>query len=104
MALILADFTTIGLCIVLKVPQILSLLKSKSATGISLQSLLLELTAYVIIDHTSLFSYQIITLGFQQVHNRFLLQCLQQIPTDKLLGVPMPYSSRCHRHRHGPPL
>jgi hypothetical protein len=45
MSLIFADFTTIALCIVLKIPQILSLLKSKSATGISLNSLLLELTA-----------------------------------------------------------
>lgn len=40
-----ANISTIVLCIVLKVPQIISLLSSKSATGLSLPGTLLELTS-----------------------------------------------------------
>ncbi|XP_046996821.1 solute carrier family 66 member 3 [Schistocerca americana] len=39
---------TITLCLVLKIPQILNLLKVKSAVGINLYGLLLELTSYTI--------------------------------------------------------
>lgn len=43
----LADFLsliTIGMCFILKIPQILNLLTAKSADQISIVSLLLELT------------------------------------------------------------
>ena len=40
-----ANASTILLCIVLKVPQMSSLLSSKSAKGMSLPSILLELTS-----------------------------------------------------------
>jgi len=43
-----ADISTIVLCIVLKVPQILSILQNKSVKGISLPGILLELTSYSI--------------------------------------------------------
>lgn len=46
-----ADFLsviTIGMCLVLKVPQISKLLESKSAKGISFVSLLLEVTRFVV--------------------------------------------------------
>ncbi|XP_012287323.1 PQ-loop repeat-containing protein 3 [Orussus abietinus] len=48
---LLADFlsvVTVTLCFVLKIPQILNLLKLKSAVGISLYGLLLELTSYTV--------------------------------------------------------
>ncbi|KAJ8681577.1 hypothetical protein QAD02_017369, partial [Eretmocerus hayati] len=40
---------TIGMCLVLKVPQITKLLNSKSAVGISMTSILLELASYSIV-------------------------------------------------------
>ncbi|XP_076679951.1 solute carrier family 66 member 3 [Andrena cerasifolii] len=46
-----ADFlslVTIGLCFVLKIPQILNLLSAKSADQISILGLLLELTSYTV--------------------------------------------------------
>ena len=46
-----ADFlslVTIGLCFVLKIPQILNLLSAKSADQISMLGLLLELTSYTV--------------------------------------------------------
>ncbi|XP_078041464.1 solute carrier family 66 member 3 [Augochlora pura] len=39
---------TIGMCFILKIPQILNLLSSKSADQISIVSLLLELTSYTV--------------------------------------------------------
>ncbi|XP_014209766.1 PQ-loop repeat-containing protein 3 [Copidosoma floridanum] len=54
---------TIGMCLVLKVPQIKRLLNTKSAVGISLLSLSLELTSYSIVtcynytNNYSLLSY-----------------------------------------------
>ncbi|XP_023719284.1 solute carrier family 66 member 3 [Cryptotermes secundus] len=39
---------TISLCLILKIPQIINLIKLKSAVGINLYSLLLELTSYSI--------------------------------------------------------
>ena len=48
---LLADFlslVTIGLCFVLKIPQILNLLSAKSADQISILGLLLELTSYTV--------------------------------------------------------
>ncbi|PBC25349.1 solute carrier family 66 member 3 [Apis cerana] len=47
----LADFLsliTIGMCFILKIPQILNLLTAKSANQISIVSLLLELTSYTV--------------------------------------------------------
>jgi hypothetical protein len=44
------SIVTIGMCFVLKFPQIFKLLESKSATGISLKSLFLELIRYAIIN------------------------------------------------------
>ncbi|XP_033330074.1 solute carrier family 66 member 3 isoform X1 [Megalopta genalis] len=47
----LADFLsliTIGMCFILKIPQILNLLSSKSADQISVVGLLLELTSYTV--------------------------------------------------------
>jgi uncharacterized protein with PQ loop repeat len=38
---------TISLCLILKIPQIISLIKLKSAVGINLYALLLELTRYI---------------------------------------------------------
>ncbi|XP_001122178.2 PQ-loop repeat-containing protein 3 [Apis mellifera] len=46
-----ADFLsliTIGMCFILKIPQILNLLTAKSANQISIVSLLLELTSYTV--------------------------------------------------------
>lgn len=47
----LADFlslVTIGMCFILKIPQILNLLSAKSADQISIVGLLLELTSYTV--------------------------------------------------------
>ncbi|XP_031828008.1 solute carrier family 66 member 3 [Nomia melanderi] len=44
----LLSLITIGMCFVLKIPQILNLLSAKSADQISLTSLLLELTSYTV--------------------------------------------------------
>jgi hypothetical protein len=38
---------TIALCLILKIPQIVNVLKLKSAVGINLYALLMELTRYV---------------------------------------------------------
>jgi len=43
-----ADISTILLCIILKVPQIISIVQSKSVKGISLPGVCLELTSYTI--------------------------------------------------------
>jgi uncharacterized protein with PQ loop repeat len=36
------DVTTVGLCVICKIPQILTILKTKSVEGLSATSLLLE--------------------------------------------------------------
>lgn len=38
---------TISLCLILKIPQIINLIKLKSAVGINLYALLLELSRYI---------------------------------------------------------
>lgn len=42
-----ANFSTLFVCMVLKFPQIFVLMRAKSAAGVSLNSLLLELIGYV---------------------------------------------------------
>lgn len=42
-----ANFSTLFVCFVLKFPQIFVLMRAKSTTGVSLNSLLLELVGYV---------------------------------------------------------
>ncbi|XP_054012787.1 solute carrier family 66 member 3 [Hylaeus anthracinus] len=44
----LLSLITIGMCFVLKIPQILNLYNAKSAKGISIASLLLELVSYTV--------------------------------------------------------
>lgn len=44
----IANFSTLFVCMVLKFPQIFVLMRAKSTTGVSLNSLLLELTGYVL--------------------------------------------------------
>jgi uncharacterized protein with PQ loop repeat len=39
------DFSTISLCIVCKLPQILAILKTKSLKGVSVNSVMVELLA-----------------------------------------------------------
>ncbi|KAL2099188.1 hypothetical protein ACEWY4_005668 [Coilia grayii] len=43
-----ANFSTLVLCMVLKFPQIFVLMRAKSTTGVSLNSLLLELTGFIV--------------------------------------------------------
>uniref|UniRef100_A0A4W5PL69 Solute carrier family 66 member 3 n=1 Tax=Hucho hucho TaxID=62062 RepID=A0A4W5PL69_9TELE len=43
-----ANFSTLFVCMVLKFPQIFVLINAKSTTGISLNSLLLELTGFIV--------------------------------------------------------
>lgn len=44
-----ANFSTLFMCMVLKFPQIFVLMRAKTTTGVSLNSLLLELIGYVIL-------------------------------------------------------
>lgn len=44
----LANFSTLFLCMVLKFPQIFLLMRAKSSSGVSLNSLLLELVGFVV--------------------------------------------------------
>uniref|UniRef100_A0A8C5QJ07 Solute carrier family 66 member 3 n=1 Tax=Leptobrachium leishanense TaxID=445787 RepID=A0A8C5QJ07_9ANUR len=46
--LIFANWTTLLVCMVLKFPQIISIMASKSAEGVSLNSVLLELTGFIV--------------------------------------------------------
>lgn len=56
------DITTIGLSGFMKVPQINSIIKSKSTKGLSLASLLLELTSYTIMLSYNIYSaYPLVT-------------------------------------------
>uniref|UniRef100_A0A3Q3N0P9 Solute carrier family 66 member 3 n=1 Tax=Labrus bergylta TaxID=56723 RepID=A0A3Q3N0P9_9LABR len=43
-----ANFSTLFVCMVLKFPQIFVLMRAKSTTGVSLNSLLLELTGFIV--------------------------------------------------------
>ncbi|TSV02055.1 PQ-loop repeat-containing protein 3 [Bagarius yarrelli] len=43
-----ANFSTLFACMVLKLPQILVVMRAKSTTGVSLNSLLLELTGFIV--------------------------------------------------------
>ncbi|KAJ7991192.1 hypothetical protein DPEC_G00294700 [Dallia pectoralis] len=43
-----ANFSTLFVCMVLKFPQIFVLIRAKSTTGISINSLLLELTGFIV--------------------------------------------------------
>lgn len=43
-----ANFSTLVMCMVLKFPQIFLLMRAKTSTGVSFNSLLLELLGYVI--------------------------------------------------------
>jgi len=42
------DVTTVGLCVICKIPQIMTIMKSRSVEGLSATSLLLELLTYAI--------------------------------------------------------
>lgn len=44
-----ANFSTLFICMVLKFPQIFVLMRAKTTTGVSLNSLLLELIGFVIL-------------------------------------------------------
>ncbi|XP_027855816.1 solute carrier family 66 member 3 [Xiphophorus couchianus] len=44
----IANFSTLFMCMVLKFPQIFVLMRAKRSTGISLNSLLLELTGFIV--------------------------------------------------------
>ncbi|CDQ59761.1 unnamed protein product [Oncorhynchus mykiss] len=44
----IANFSTLFVCMVLKFPQIFVLMRAKSTTGVSLNSLLLELTGFIV--------------------------------------------------------
>lgn len=44
-----ANFSTLLMCMVLKFPQIFLLMRAKTSTGVSFNSLLLELVGYVIL-------------------------------------------------------
>ncbi|KAI1895125.1 hypothetical protein AGOR_G00103070 [Albula goreensis] len=48
MMLHFANFSTLVVCMVLKFPQIFVLIRAKSTTGVSLKSLLLELTGFIV--------------------------------------------------------
>ncbi|XP_062378735.1 solute carrier family 66 member 3 [Sardina pilchardus] len=48
MLLHFANFSTLVVCMVLKFPQIFVLMRAKSTTGVSLNSLLLELTGFIV--------------------------------------------------------
>ncbi|XP_028250688.1 solute carrier family 66 member 3 [Parambassis ranga] len=48
MFLHVANFSTLFVCMVLKFPQIFVLMRAKSATGVSLNSLLLELIGFIV--------------------------------------------------------
>ncbi|XP_066960203.1 solute carrier family 66 member 3 isoform X1 [Macrobrachium rosenbergii] len=50
------DVTTIGLCGFMKIPQIHTIIKAKSTRGLSLASLLLELTSYTIMLSYNIYS------------------------------------------------
>ncbi|KAF4089859.1 hypothetical protein AMELA_G00043150 [Ameiurus melas] len=43
-----ANFSTLFVCVVLKLPQIVVLMRAKTTTGVSLNSLLLELTGFIV--------------------------------------------------------
>nr|XP_020477600.1 PQ-loop repeat-containing protein 3 isoform X1 [Monopterus albus] len=43
-----ANFSTLFICMVLKFPQIFALMRAKSSTGVSLNSLLLELIGFIV--------------------------------------------------------
>ncbi|XP_052006831.1 solute carrier family 66 member 3-like [Xyrauchen texanus] len=48
MTLHFANFSTLFVCMVLKFPQIVVLMRAKATTGVSLNSLLLELTGFIV--------------------------------------------------------
>lgn len=60
--LICSLITTI-LCIILKIPQLISISKTKSSVGISMQSLVLEFWAYVL-SLLNLLTFKLIKLEF----------------------------------------
>ncbi|KAG7167449.1 solute carrier family 66 member 3-like [Homarus americanus] len=59
------DVTTIGLCGFNKVPQIIKLAKEKSVKGLSLASILLELTSYSIMFSYNVYSAYALTTYFE---------------------------------------
>ncbi|KAK1171845.1 solute carrier family 66 member 3-like [Acipenser oxyrinchus oxyrinchus] len=53
-----ANFSTLFVCLVLKFPQIFALVSAKSSRGISLKSLLLELTGFIVVlSYQSYYEY-----------------------------------------------
>nr|XP_053631781.1 solute carrier family 66 member 3-like [Cherax quadricarinatus] len=59
------DVTTIGLCGFMKVPQILTMVKARSVKGLSLASLLLELTSYTIMLSYNVYSAYALSTYFE---------------------------------------
>ncbi|XP_045607825.1 solute carrier family 66 member 3 [Procambarus clarkii] len=59
------DVTTIGLCGLMKVPQILTIVKARSVKGLSLASLLLELTSYSIMLSYNVYSAYALSTYFE---------------------------------------
>ncbi|KAK6488497.1 solute carrier family 66 member 3 isoform X1 [Huso huso] len=57
-----ANFSTLFVCLVLKFPQIFALISAKSSRGISLKSLLLELTGFIVfLSYQSYYEYPLPT-------------------------------------------
>ncbi|XP_041109482.1 solute carrier family 66 member 3 [Polyodon spathula] len=57
-----ANFSTLIVCFVLKFPQIFALISAKSSRGISLKSLLLELTGFIVfLSYQSYYKYPLPT-------------------------------------------
>ncbi|MBN3282575.1 PQLC3 protein, partial [Polyodon spathula] len=57
-----ANFSTLCVCLVLKFPQMFVLISAKSSRGVSLKSLLLELTGYIVVlSYQSYYEYPLST-------------------------------------------
>lgn len=97
-----ANVSTILLCIVLKVPQMSSLLSSKSAKGMSLPAFSSNLPRNLTIL-CSLYP-NLIWINSFQVHDWPLLLCVQWLRPHHLPRVPLPRSPGYHPAPTRPPL
>ncbi|XP_071542386.1 solute carrier family 66 member 3 [Panulirus ornatus] len=80
------NLTTIGLCGFMKVPQIMKIIKAKSVQGLSLASLLLELTSYSI-----MLSYNVYSAYAFSTYFEYPLMVIQDVV---MLGVFLTFTGR----------
>ncbi|XP_078397732.1 solute carrier family 66 member 3 [Cetorhinus maximus] len=92
--LLLANVSTLAVCLVLKLPQIFTVVAAKNARGLSVRSLLLELTGFLVfLTYQTYYEYPLATYleyPILIIQDAILLMCV--LFYNGNIGTALPYS------------